>query len=191
MTQRVENSKFAESEPSSLFRSQCNIPCPAAPAVPSTLPADLVERHAHVPTQIDESGEAFAIGAGSDGPFQIDDPVVTAPLPQRNAGCDHRDDLPHHIRAQQQQTRIRKPAQSLEPDAKRLRLDAGKRAVLMLSHDVSFGSECCKLVTVFKSCADSGERANVLCHSSRCEQGGAVRRPHEIAAGMSGRCNDS
>ena len=49
---------------------------------------------------------------------------------------DHRDELPQHIRTQLQ-SRIRKPAQNLEPDAKRLRLDAGKRAVLMLSHDVS------------------------------------------------------
>ena len=90
--------------------------------------------------------------------FQFDDPPVTAPviLPPSNPGCDHRDDLPHHIRAQLQQGRIRKPAQILEPDAKRLRLDAGKRAVLMLSHDVSFGSECCKPVTIFKSCANSG-----------------------------------
>ena len=49
-----------------------------------------------------------------------------------------------------------KPAQNLEPDAKRLRLDAGKRAVLMLSHDVSSGPECCKPVTIFKSCENSG-----------------------------------
>ena len=32
----------------------------------------------------------------------------------------------------------------------------GKRAVLMLSHDVSSGPECCKPVTVFKSCGNSG-----------------------------------
>ena len=56
----------------------------------------------------------------------------------------------------------RKPAQNLELDAKRVRLDAGKRAVLMLSHDVSFGSECCKPVTTFKSCEDSGEGAHGL-----------------------------
>ena len=120
-------------------------------------------------------------------------PPVTAPviLPQRHSGYDHRDDLPHHIRAQLQQSRIRKPAQSLEPDAKRLRLDAGKRAVLMLSHDVSFGSECCKPVTVFKSCENPGECAQCSSHSSRCKQGSAVRRPHEIAAGKRGRCNDS
>ena len=37
-----------------------------------------------------------------------------------------------------------KPAQNLEPDATHLRLDVGKRAILMLCHDVSFGSECCK-----------------------------------------------
>ena len=68
---------------------------------------------------------------------------------------DHHDDLPHHIRTQLQ-SRIRKPAQNLEPDAKRLRLDAGKRAVLRLSHDVSSGPECCKPVTVFKSCENFG-----------------------------------
>ena len=32
----------------------------------------------------------------------------------------------------------------------------------MLSHDVSFGSECCKPVTIFKSCGNSGECADVL-----------------------------
>ena len=85
-----------------------------------------------------------AVDTQSDDPFQFDDPPVTAPLilPQRNSGYDHRDDLPHHIRTQLQQSRIRNLAQGLEPDAKRLRLDAGKRAVLMLPHDVSFGSEC-------------------------------------------------
>ena len=74
---------------------------------------------------------------------------------------DHRDDLPQHIRTQLQ-SRIRKPAQNLEPDAKRLRLDAGKQAVLMLSHDVSSGPECCKSVTVFKSCENSGCAAVLL-----------------------------
>ena len=79
-------------------------------------------------------------------------PVI---LSQSNPVCDHRDDLLNHIRTQLQ-SRIRKPAQNLEPDAKRLRLDAGKRAVLMLSHDVSSGPECCKPVTIFKSCQNSG-----------------------------------
>ena len=32
----------------------------------------------------------------------------------------------------------------------------------MLSHDVSFGSECCKPVTIFKSCRNSGVCADVL-----------------------------
>ena len=88
--------------------------------------------------------EKSAVDTQSDDPFQFDDPPVTAPLilPQRNSGFDHRDDLPHHIRTQLQQSRIRNLAQGLEPDAKRLRLDAGKREVLMLSHDVSFSSEC-------------------------------------------------
>ena len=67
---------------------------------------------------------------------------------------DNRDDFTQHIRTQLQ-SRIRKPAPNLEPDAKRLRLDAGKRAVLMLSHDVSSGSECCKPVTIFKACENS------------------------------------
>ena len=60
--------------------------------------------------------------------------------------------MPQHIRTQLQ-SRIRKPAQNIEPDAKRLRLDAGKRAALMLSHDVSSGPECCKPVTN-SGCAD-------------------------------------
>ena len=61
----------------------------------------------------------------------------------------------------------------------------------MLSHDVSFGSECCKPVTVLNPCDDCGERANVLLTRLRREQRSAVRRPHEITAGMQGRCNDS
>ena len=103
----------------------------------------------------------------SDDPFQFDDPPVPAPviLSQSNPVYDHRDDLPHHFRAQLQ-SRIRKPAQNLEPDAKRLRLDAGKRAVLMLSHEVSFGSERCKPVTI-------------------------VRRTREVAGGTCGRCDGS
>ena len=98
-----------------------------------------------------------AVDTQTDDPFQFDDPPVPAPviLSQSNPVYDHRDNLPHHIRTQLQ-SRIRKPAQNLEPDAKRLRLDAGKRAVLMLSHDVSSGPECCKPVTIFKSCENSG-----------------------------------
>ena len=116
-----------------------------------------VGTHAHAPTQTDESDTESAVDTQPDDPFQFDDPPVTAPaiLPQGNSGYDNRDDLPHHIRAQLQQSRIRKPAQNLEPDAKRLRLDGGKRAFSMLSHDVSFGSECCKPVTVFKSRGNS------------------------------------
>ena len=131
--------------------------------VPSTLLPDSVVAHSHAepvvahdhaPTQFDEES---AVDTQSDDPFQFDDPPVPAPviLSQSNPVYDHRDDLPHHIRTQLQ-SRIRKPAQNLEPDAKRLRLDAGKRAVLMLSHDVSSGPECCKLVTIFKSCENSG-----------------------------------
>ena len=166
MTPRVENSNSAESEQSS-FSVAVQHPMSCAPntlAVSSTLPADPVDRHAHAPTQIDEGDSEPAVDTQSDDPFQCDDSHVTTPviLPQRNSGYDHRDDLPHHIRAQLQQSRIRKPAQNLEPDAKRLRLDAGKRAVLMLSHDVSNGSECCNPVTVFKSCENPGECANVL-----------------------------
>ena len=64
----------------------------------------------------------------SDDPFQFDDPPVTALviLLELNSGHDRRDDLPHLIRTQLQQSRIRKPVQCLEPDAKRLRLDDGK-----------------------------------------------------------------
>ena len=97
----------------------------------------------------------------SDDECQFNDPLVTTPhtLPQRNSGHDHRDDLPHHIRTHLQQSRIRKLAQSLEPDAKRLRLDAGKRAVLMLAHDVSLGPKNSQPLRAFKP---SGECANVL-----------------------------
>ena len=116
--------------------------------------ADPVVAHDHVPTQFDEES---AVNTQSDDPFQFDDPPVPALviLSQSNPVYDHRDDLPHHIRTQLQ-SQIRKPAQNREPDAKRLRLDAGKRAVLMLSHDVSSGPECCKPVTVFKSSENSG-----------------------------------
>ena len=154
-----------------------HVPCPArlqfhprcprisvvTTEVPSTLlpdpvvahsHADPVVAHDHVPTQFDEES---AVDTQSDDPFQFDDPPVpTLVIPsQSNPVYDHRDDLPHHIRTQLQ-SRIRKPAQNLEPDAKRLRLDAGKRAVLRLSHDVSSGPECCKPVTIFKSCENSG-----------------------------------
>ena len=136
---------------------------PSTFAVPSTLLPDPVVAHSHVdpvvthdhvPTQFDEES---AVDTQSDDPFQFDDPPVPAPviLSQSNPVYDHRDDLPHHIRTQLQ-SRIRKPAQNLEPDAKRLRLDACKRAVLMLSHDVSSSPECCKPVTIFKSCENSG-----------------------------------
>ena len=171
----MENSKNAQPAPSfsvPLFR-----PIPSTSAVPSTLSADSVVptevpstllpdsvvAHSHagpvvahdrVPTQFDEES---AVDTLSDDPFQFDDPPVPAPviLSKSNPVYDHRDDLPQHIRTQLQ-SQIRKPAQNLEPDAKRLRLDAGKRAVLMLSHDVSSGPECCKPVTIFKSCENSG-----------------------------------
>ena len=126
--------------------------------IPSTLPpdshADPVVAHDHVQMQFDEES---AVDTQSDDPCQFDNPPVPTPviLSQSNPVYDHRDDLPHHIRTQLQ-SRIRKPAQNLEPDAKRLRLDAGKRAVLMLSHDVSSGPECCKPLTIFKSCDNSG-----------------------------------
>ena len=96
-------------------------------------------------------------------PFQFDDPPVTASVivPQRNSGYDHRDDLPHHIRTQLHQSRIRKLAQNLELDAKRLRVDVGNRTV-MLCHDVPFCSECCKPMTVFKSGGNLEECADVL-----------------------------
>ena len=144
---------------------------PSTFAVPSTLlpdpvvahsHADSVVAHDHVPTQFDEES---AVDTQSDDPFQFDDPPVPAPviLSQSKPVYDHhRDDLPHHIRAQLQQSRIRKPAQNLEPDAKRVRLTAGKRAVLLLSHDVSSVPECCKPVTIFKSCGNSGECVDVL-----------------------------
>ena len=127
----------------------------------------------------------------SDDPFQFDDPPVPTPVipSQSKPVYDHRDDLPHHIRTQLQ-SRIRKPAQNLEPDAKRLRLDAGKRAVLMLSHDVSSGPECCKPVTAFKSCENSG-CADVLLTRRAANKEVAVRRTREIAAGTCGRCDGS
>ena len=152
VTPRVENS------PSTLPADSA-----ATTEVPSTLLpdpvvahsyADPVVAHDHAPTQFDEQS---AVDTQSYDPLQFDDPPVPALviLSQSNPVYDHRDDLPHHIRTQLQ-SRIRKPAQNLEPDAKRLRLDAGKRAVLMLSHDVSSGPECFKPVTIFKSCGNSG-----------------------------------
>ena len=138
-------------------------PMPSTSEVPSTLlpdsvvapsHADPVVAHDHAPTQFDEES---AVDTQFDDPFQFDDPPEPTPVipSQPKTVYDHRDDLPHHIRTQLQ-SRIRKPAQNVEPDAKRLRLDAGKRAVLMLSHDVSSGPECCKPVTVFKSCENFG-----------------------------------
>ena len=168
VTPRVENTSFSVpvSRPMpSTFASPSTLPADSAATteVPSTLlpdpvvahsHADPVVAHDHAPTQFDEES---AVDTQSDDPFQFDDPPVPAPVipPQSNPVFDHRDDLPHHIRTQLQ-SRIRKPAENLEPDAKRLRLDAGKRAVLMLFHDVSSGPECCKPVTIFKSCENSG-----------------------------------
>ena len=159
--QPVENLKIAQ--PATSFSVLVSRPMPSTFAVPSTLLPDSVVAHSHadpvvahdrVPTQFDEES---AVDTQFDDPFQFDDPPVHALviLSQSNPVYDHRDDLPHHIRTQLQ-SRIRKPAQNLEPDAKRLRLDAGARAVLMLSHDVSSGPECCKPVTIFKSCENSG-----------------------------------
>ena len=158
VTPRVENPKIAQPAPS--FSVPVSRPMPKTTEVLSTLlpdsvvapsHADPVVAHDHAPTQFDEES---AVDTQSDDPFQFDDPPVPTPvIPSESKPVyDHRDDLPHHIRTQLQ-SRIRKSAQNLEPDAKRLRLDAGKRAVLMLSHDVS---ECCKLVTVSKSCENSG-----------------------------------
>ena len=126
-----------------------------------------------------------------DDPFQFDDPPVPAPviLSQSNPVIDHRDDLPHHIRTQLQ-SRIHKPAQNLEPDAKRLRLDAGKRGVLMLSHDVSSGPECCKPATIFKSCENSG-CADVLLTRRTANKEVQHDALREVAAGTCGRCNGS
>ena len=166
---RVKNSTIAQPAPSRPMPSTFAVPSTlradsvVATGVPSTLlpdpvvahsHADPVVAHDHVPKQFDEES---AVDTQSDDPFQFDDPLVPAHviLSQSNLVYDHRDDLPHHIR-KQLQSRIRKPAQNLEPDAKRLRLDAGKRAVLMLSHDVPSGPECCKPVTIFKSFENSG-----------------------------------
>ena len=132
VTPRVENSKIAQPAPS--FSVPVSRPMPSTFGVPSTLPPDPVVAHDHAPTQFDEES---AVDTQPDDPFQFDDPPVPAPviLSQSNPVYDHRDDLPHHIRTQLQ-SRIRKPAQNLEPDAKRLRLDAGRRAVMMLFHPV-------------------------------------------------------
>ena len=158
VTPRVENSTSTFADPSTLPADSA-----VTTEVPSTLLPDPVCAHTHadpvvapdhVPTQFDEES---AVATQSDDPCQFDDPPVPAPviLSQSNPVYDHRDDLPHHIRTQLQ-SRIRKPAQNLEPDAKRLRLEAGKREVLMWSHDVSSGPECRKPVTIFTSCENSG-----------------------------------
>ena len=151
VTPRVENPKIPQLAPS--FSVPVSRPMPSTSEVTSTLlpdsvvapsHADPVVAHDHAPTQFDEES---AVDTQSDDPFQFDDPPVPTPVipSQPKPVYDHRDELPHHIRTQLQ-SRIRKPPQNLEPDAKRLRLDAGKRAVLMLSHDVSSGPECCKPV---------------------------------------------
>ena len=116
------------------------------------MPTDPVVAHSHT-----DPVEEVAVDTQSDDPFQFDNPPVPAPviLSQSNPVYDHRDDLPQHIRTQLQ-SRIRMTAQNLEPDAKRLRSGVGKRAVLMLSHDVSSGPECSKPVAIFKSCGNSG-----------------------------------
>ena len=116
VTPRVENSKTAPS---------FSVPV-SHPMIPSTLPpdsvvapshADPVVAHDHAPTQFD--GES-AVDTQFDDPFQFDDPPVPTPVipSQPKPVYDHRDDLPHHIRTQLQ-SRIRKPAQNREPDAKR------------------------------------------------------------------------
>ena len=92
VTSHVENSTFAESEPSSFSvpvrHSVSSAPC--TPAVSSTLPADPFDRHVHVPTQMDECDRASAVDTQSDVPVQFDDPFVTAPLilPQRKSGYE-------------------------------------------------------------------------------------------------------
>ena len=161
VTPRVENSKFAQLASHSQFL--CHIQCPARLQFHPRCPRILLLHTSTIQRKLMRVTRNQQL-TQSDDPFQFDDPPGTAPviLPQSNPGYDHRDDLPHHIRAQLQQSRIRKLAQNLEPDAKRLRLNAGKRAVLMWSRDVSFRSECCKPVTIFKSCGNSGECADVL-----------------------------
>ena len=135
VTARVENTSVPVSRP---MPNTSEVPSTLLPdSVVAPSHADPVVAHDHVPTQFDEES---AIDTQFDDPFQFDDPPVPTPVipSQPKPVYDHRDDLPHLIRTQLQ-SRIRKPAQNLEPDAKRLRLDAGKRAVLMLSHDVSSG----------------------------------------------------
>ena len=156
--------------------------------LPDSVVADPVVAHDHAPTPFDEGS---AVDTQSDDPFQFDDPPVPAPmiLSQSKPVYDHRDDLPHHIRTQLQ-SRIRKLAQNLEPDAKRLRFDAGKRAVLLSSHDVhpvQSVAEACDNLQIprklwMRSCPP---------HSSSCEHGSSVRRTREVAAGTCGRCDDS
>ena len=130
VTPRVENSKLAQ--PATSFSVPVSRPMPSTFAVPSTLPADSVVAHSHadpvvahdhVTTQFDEES---AVDTQSDDPFQLDDPPVPPPLipAQPKPVYDHRDDLPH-LRTQLQ-SRIRNAGQNLEPDVKRLRLDAGK-----------------------------------------------------------------
>ena len=95
---------------------------PNTSAMSPTLPADPVDRHAHVPTQIGESDRGPPVDTQVMNNFSL-----TILGPEARPG------------------RIRKPAQSLDPDAKRLRYDAGKRSVLMLSHDFSFGRSAASL----------------------------------------------
>ena len=140
------------------------------PAVPITSPANPDE--SHDPTQIAESTLESAVDTESDDEFQLDDPPVTFSKPRRNGTTPVINATACRITQgrNSQQSRSRKPAQRLEPDAKHLRLDVGKRAVLMLSHDESLGPECCQRVRAFKPTISHGscyEEGSALRHRSR------------------------
>ena len=82
VTPHVEHSKYAESGPSFSVPVQHSMSSASnTPAVSSALPADPVDRHVHVPTQIDDIEGGSAV-----------DTTVTAPLilPRRNSGHDDR-----------------------------------------------------------------------------------------------------
>ena len=69
--------------------------------------------------------------------------------------------------------------------------DAGKRAVFdVVSRCFHPVPECCKPVTIFKSCENFG-CADVLLTRRAANKGSTVRRTREIAAGTCGRCDRS
>ena len=132
VTPRVKNSKFAEPVPP--FSVPSSHPMPSTSAIPSTLPTD---------TQ-------------SDDPFQFADPSVTAPLSCRSPILDTTTVTIFNRVEFASLLRIWNPMRIV------CAWMLANEQFLMWSHDVAFGSECCKPLTIFKSCGNSGKCEDVL-----------------------------